>query len=393
MQETTRHISPRQYALLELAGFLGIGIFEFPRALVSTSGNNAWWGFLLSWGVAYVGVWLLLKVAYVDPRETLFGMARRIMPDYVYWGFGVVDTALHILLPIISLGQFGFVIVTFFLPETPIWMVELTLMGIACLVAWWELPALARSTEMLFVPTMMISITLLALLVPHVADAYAMLPSLNVRLMPVAYGGLRTFYIFIGFEVIPILWPYIRRQDQPQARRYTYYAVTGAGIFYAIVMAVTVGVENPWYLRHLEWPGVSALRLIDVQGLIINKLGLLIVVFWGVVSLIFISVRLWAITHVILPMIHRRTIHWYRGMVLGLAVLIFLLVRTVPNIAVIDRLTRFMVPLMVGFVLGYPPLFILAAVTIQSRRRRRRGPAPPARRLSAKQRRERLGFD
>lgn len=391
MQKTTRHISAMQYALLETTSFLGIGIFEFPRALVTVSGNDAWWGFLVDWGMAYGGVWLLLTVAQVAPRETLFGMARRIMPDFVYWIFGFVDTMLHLLLPVIAVGQFAYVISTFFLPQSPTWMIESALLITAVLVSWWELPAMARSSEMLFIPTMIISVTLLMLLMPHISDSYAMFPSWDFRLVSIGRGAVSVFYIFIGFEVIPILWPFLRVEDQAGARRCTYVAVTLAGIFYAVVMAVTLGVEDPWYLVHLEWPGVSALRLIDVEGLIIDKLGLLIVVFWGIVSLLFISVRLWAITHVILPMIRRRTMHWYQGTIIVLAIIIFGLVRLVPNIEVIDTLTRLLVPPIAAFVLGYPILFIAAAAWKKHRKRRRRRSHPVAKR-AGRSVRERLGL-
>lgn len=371
MWATTRHISPLQYAIIETTAFLGIGIFEFPRHLVLAASNNAWWGFLLDWGAAYGGAWILLKVAYINPRETLLGMTRHIWPGVGYWVFGILDSVIHLVLPVIALSQFTYVILTFFLPDSASWMVEVVLMGLAVWVAWWDLPALARTTQVIYIPVMIISLILIALLVPHISQGYAIRPSWDFRMLPIWRGALQTFYIFVGYEVIPIFWPYIRPADQPRARKYTYWSLTFTGIFYAVILAATLGTENPWYLTHLEWPGVSALRLINITGLLIDKLGLLIVVIWGVLSLFFISIRLWAITHVIMPMVRRRTITWYRGIVLGLAVIIVAASRFVPNIHVTNLLTAAVIPYIVLFIFGYPLLFVATAWW-------RRRPAPLA---------------
>ncbi|NMP23220.1 GerAB/ArcD/ProY family transporter [Sulfobacillus harzensis] len=361
MRETTQHISPLQYAIIETTAFMGIGIFEFPRHLVLDSGNNAWWGFLVDWFMAYVGAWLLLKVAAVNPRETLLGMTRNIWPGISYWIFGMVDTIVHLVLPIIALTQFSFVIITFFLPDTPSWMIEAVMMGMATFITWWEFPPLARTIQVVYIPVMVLSALLLALLLPHVSQGYALAPSLDLRLLPIFKGAFRTFYIFVGYEAIPIFWPYIRAQDQPRARLCTYGALTVPGMFYALIIAETLGTEGPWYLVHLEWPGVSALRLISVTGLLIDKLGLLIVVFWGILSLFFISIRLWAITHVILPMMRRRTVLWYHAVLTSLAVLIFFLSQTIPNIHGTEQLTALAMPVLLVVIIIYPIIFILTA--------------------------------
>jgi hypothetical protein len=61
-----------------------------------------------------------------------------------------------------------------------------------------------------------------------------------------------------------------------------------ARVFYAIILSATmIPPKAPWFLRRLD--GVSALRLINISGLIIiDKLGLFIVVVWGTITLFFL---------------------------------------------------------------------------------------------------------
>lgn len=376
MRETTRHISPLQYAILETTAFMGIGIFGFPRELIIHAGNDALWGLLLDWAAAYVGVWLLLKVAYVGPQETLLGMARRIWPGPCYWAFGIVDTLVHLVLPIIALAQFTFVIVTFFLTDTSSTAIEVVVMGMAVYVVWWELPALARTVQVIYIPVMLVTVAMLGLMPQHMHDWYALRPSFDLRLKPTVTGAFQAFYIFVGFEAIPIFWPYVRAEDQPRARRYTYWALTLSGAFYAAIFAVTLASESPWYLVHMQWPAVSALRLVNINGLLIDKLGLLVVVFWGILSLFFISLRLWAITHVIVPMIRRRSLAWYRGIVVGLAIMVLGITHLLPNIASVTQWAGRIVPPILWFIFLYPTVFLMTA--FWRRHRGQRQTASPA---------------
>ncbi|MDA8206410.1 MAG: GerAB/ArcD/ProY family transporter [Thermaerobacter sp.] len=376
MRETTRHISPLQYAILETTAFMGIGIFGYPRELVQQAGHDALWGFLLDWAAAYFGVWLLLKVAYIDPRETLLGMARRIWPGPVYWVFGLLDAALHVTLPVIALAQFTFVIGTFFLPDTPVLTIEVVMIGMAVYIAWWELPPLARTVQVIDIPVMAVSVALLALMTPHLHNFYAIRPSVDLHLVPIGRGALKTFYIFVGFEAIPIFWPYVRVEDQPRARRYIYWALTLSGSFYTAIYIATLASESPWYLIHLEWPSVSALRLINITGLLIDKLGLLIAVFWGMLSLFFISLRLWAVTHVLVPMFRRRGLGWYRGIVVGLGALVLGLAHRLPNVESVDRWTARIVPVILLFIFLYPTAFVITAAF--RKRRQSTHPGAPA---------------
>ncbi len=358
MRETTRHISPLQYAILESTAFIGIGIFEFPRMLVLQAGNDAWWGLIADGAAACLEIWLLLKVAMVDPEETLLGMARRIWPGPGYWAFGLIDNLVHLILPVIALTQFTYVIVTFFLPDTTPWTIELVMTAMAAYIAWWDLPALVRTIQVVYIPVMAVSIGMLILLIPHITNTYAIWPSANLRLYPTMLGALHTFYIFVGFESIPLFWPYVRRQDQPRARHYTYWVLALSCVFYAGILAATLGSENPWYLVHLEWPGISALRLISVVGLLLDKLGLLVVVFWGILSLFFISIRFWSLTHALLPMVRQRTITWYRGIMLGFALTVFAIALLVPNVQVADSWIARSVPFVLLFIFVYPVAFL-----------------------------------
>lgn len=359
MEQTTRHISPLQFATLLTTSFLGIGIFEFPRLLVRSSWNDALYGFMLDVAVSYVGLWLMLLVARLNPSETLLGFSKDLLSNILYWPFGVIDTALHLLLPIISLGQFSYLVVTFFLPNTAIWAIEVSMILVSGYIVWWELPALARTTQLIYILVMLATLVLSALLIPHATNPYALIPSTHIRLVPILIGAYKSIYIYLGFEVVPLLFPYVRKDQQKRAVKYAYLSMAFASMFYLIILGFTLTTEDPWFLIHLRWPAVSALRLISVSGLIINKLGLLIVVLWGLVSLFFVSIRLWAISHVLMPMFGVKSITWYRGFVAGLSVVIVLLAQLFPNIIAVDKLTTFVLPFFLIFVFGYPPIFFL----------------------------------
>ncbi|MBX5467685.1 MAG: spore germination protein [Firmicutes bacterium] len=373
-----RHISPFQFALLIAASYMGFGIFQFPRELVLHAGPDALWGLLLefAWALAALSLWF--RVNRLHPDRPLFAFLPRYLPRSLTDLVAGVTVALHLLLAVVALANFGFLMRTYFLPETPLWAIDGAFVLTAVYIAWYDIAPLARTLETVFTVPALLSIFIGLLLIGRMRFGYALLPTTRLWILPTLRGAYYDAYLFFGFEITMVLYPLVRAEEQATAERYALWAMVMTCAFFLFGYAMVLGVEGPFFLARIQWPTVSANRLVDIEGLFVNKLGLLVVVLWGLMLLAFLALRLWCVIHDVMPSFGSHRLPAYRLWLVTAAALTLSAALAIPSIAPLSQLLMTVVlPAMLGYILGLP-LFILAAARFAHRRR----PPPRARRLT-----------
>ncbi len=358
----TRTISPGQFATLIVAAYLGAGIFQFPRQLVASGGLDAVYAFALECLGAYGGLWLWFRVNRLQPDQQVSGFSRRYVGPWLAYPLLAFTVVLHIVLAVLALANFGWVMVTFFLPDTPAWAIRTAVLLVALYMAWFDTPVLGRTLQTVVLPAMLASIVMGILLLDRMSYAYALLPTLHPAWRPLLVAAYRGSYIFWGYEVTVTLYPFVRSADRRRAERLALCSMAGTFLFLLFGYTLTVGVDGPAMVALTPWPAVSAMRLIDVSGFIINKLGLLVVVFWGLFVLAFSGIRLWCVAHDVMPPFGLSGVARYRLLLLGTGAVVFGLSFGFSSVvAVVTFSERWMVPAMIGYNFGLPPLLLLAA--------------------------------
>ncbi|MGC8487101.1 MAG: GerAB/ArcD/ProY family transporter [Clostridia bacterium] len=370
-----RTISATQFALLLGAGYLAVGMFHFPRELVAYGGPEALYAFGLDAAAALFGLWLWFRVNHLQPAEQVSAFSLRLLTPVMGYPTAVLTIALHVVLALLVISNFGWVMITFFLPDTPAWAIRDAVVVVAMYAAWFDTPVLGRTLQVTFVPAFVLSVLLGTLLLGRFSAGYALVPSLPLHPGPIVLAAYHSWYIFWGYEITLTLYPFVRREERPQAERCGYMIMLITIAFYLLGYILTVGVEGPSFLALIQWPSVSAMRLIDISALIINKLGLLVVVFWGLFVLAFEAVRIWCVAHDVMGVLGLRTMTQYRLLIVIFGAMVMALASLFPNVdAVVSFAQTYVLPAMVVYQFGGPVLLLGAAQL----RRLLRWPAPTA---------------
>ena len=368
LKQQAGRISALQFAVLIAAGYVGVGIFPFPRELVATAGAQAVYAFLLECAAALTGLWLWFQVNRIDPDRPLPAFACRLVSPVLGYPLLLLTLVLHLALAVVVITDFAFVMHTFFLIETPLWAVKISLMLTAIYVAWFDVTPLARTVQFVFAPAIVLSVLMGLLLLPRLTSAYALIPGTALHPDVILLAAYKGFYIFWGYELTVTLYPFVHKSERPLAERYAYRAMAGTFLFFALGYTLTLGSEGPQLLSISIWPGVSTMRLINVSAFLINKLGLLLVSLWGIFVLAFTAVRVWCLAHDVLPVIRRDTATWYRGLLLlfgALALFGSAQFATATDLAAFSE--HSLLPAIVLYNLGLPPLLLAAAVIARRR--------------------------
>lgn len=376
---TTQTISAGQFALMVTAAYLGFGIFQFPLELVKDGGPDALYSLILEILAAFGGLWLLFRANRIQPGETMTGFSHQVLHPMIRWPISVITIAIHSALGACLVSNFGFVITAFFLPDTPDWVIRLTLVATCLYMVWFDTPSLARTVQILLPMTMLLTLLMGLLLVPKMTSGYAVIPSASIHVLPILYAAYRDFYVFLGFEVSVTLYPYIRPPERALGEKYTFLAMGVVGAWFIIGYALVLGVEGPYFMVHLLWPPVSAMRLINVSGFIINKLGLLVIVMWGVFTLLFIAVRIWCVGHDVMPLFRLTSRTAYRLLAGGGAVVIYLGASLFPTVhALVQWFATYLLPTAIAYIFLVPLIVMLGAwLTKRKHQKSKASPANP----------------
>jgi spore germination protein len=358
----SRPISPLYFAGMLVAAYTGAGIFQFPRGLVSTGGSDAGWAYLLECAAALFGMWLWFQVNHLEPSKPLTGFVGRLVTPLVGWPLLTYTVVLHLLLAVFVVVNFALVMNTFFLPNTPIWALEISIVLVATYMAWIDTRVLGRTIQVLYLPTALLSVMMGLLLLPKLRQAWSIVPSDHLHLATIGLAAYHGFYIFWGYEITLTLYPFVESDQRRRAERYAYAAMIATFLFFAFGYALVMGAEGPYVAAHAQWPGVSAMRLINVNSFLVNKLGLFLVTLWSLFAFMFVATRLWCTAHDVRAAFGLGGITSYRWL-LGVGALAAVLVAQLfPNV---EALTQFFFPwvnpAMVLFNFGLPAVLLGAA--------------------------------
>lgn len=361
-----------------VASYLGVGIFQFPRELATFGGPDACWSYLLLTTGYFLLIYLFLKIAAIDPEHSFGHLTSDLLTPLLGFSIRWFRIGVHLLLAVVVVANFGQVLRTYFLMGTPQWALEGALVGTALYAAWYGTAVLGRTLETGFVPTLLASLLIGLLVIGRMRFAWAILPSSHIAVRPTLLGAYHSAYLFIGFEMLVQLYRHVRVDQRRAAVRWALSLYSATAAFFAFGFVLVMGTEGPAALMQAQWPPVSALRLANLRGFFINKLGLLVVVVWGLFTMGFVAVRFWCLSHDLTETGDGRVSSTYYHLALVATALTTLLIsQLLSNVVVLVHLFQVWgLPIILGYLLAMPML-ILPTVWLRNRFRPRLAPSPP----------------
>ncbi len=361
-------ISAGQFATMVTAGYTGLGIFYFPRDVVSFAGRAGIYGLWLDGLVALGLMRLTFRLSRVVPSETFSGFAPELLSQPVGYFFDAFMVAYHVALAASATVLISMVLGNIFLPSTPIWAIDGCLTATSAYMAWAGVAGLARTLQASYLPLLILSTLSISLAATSITHPELLVPSAHVAIVPLLEGSYRQFMIFLGFQASTTLYPFIREGDRVKAERYSMFGLIGIVVAMTFQYEVIMGVFGPEMVSTLRWPLASAYRIISLSGFFISKLGTLLIVLWTIVVAGFLSIRLWCAAHDLSSLMRKMRPVPY-GWALGLmAAASFGFALLFPNAKVADLFNeRWLVPVGLGYLV-VAPLTVLGVASLRRQR-------------------------
>ncbi|POB11780.1 GerAB/ArcD/ProY family transporter [Sulfobacillus sp. hq2] len=361
-------ISGLQFGTMVTAGYMAMGVFYFPRELVTSAGRDGIWGLWLDGLVTFILMALSFKMSRLVPNETFGQFSSQILSKPVGFLVGLFTIAYHMLLAIVMVVQFTWLMDNDFLPGIPTWAIKSSLMIASVYMAWFGAAALGRVLQTGYIPMVVLSMATIGLAGTLIRHPILLLPPGNIQLLPLLQGSYRQYFIFIGFEVSITLYPFMRQEERQAGERYAYGGLVVMMLILTAMYEVCMATYGPAYIPLLRWPIVTLMRTVEISGFFINKWGSLVIVLWTVAVLGFMAVRLWCTAHDLATLFFVHATSAYPYLLLPSALVIWVLAILVPNAAVSDYMTQtFLIPGGLLY-LTLTPLLVLTVAFFRKKR-------------------------
>ncbi|MBM7615766.1 GerAB/ArcD/ProY family transporter [Alkaliphilus hydrothermalis] len=274
-KHTNGEISANQAFIIIISIMIGTGVLGLSRVVSQVSKQDAWISVLINGILISLITMAIVYVASRFPQDNFLQYSSRLLSKPI--GYIItISFALYGLLATATIIRFlTEMILTWFLPDTPIYVIIFLIIATSVYMLSHGLTVLARFNEVI-----------IFLLVPLALLVAVGIPEIRlVNLRPIGGTGLKSilsgvvpsFFAFGGYEVMLVYYPYISDKEKPVAK-YSMISVIIVTLFYTTTVISQMALFGPEELQRVLYPSINYLRAYDFP--IIERMELFFTIFW-----------------------------------------------------------------------------------------------------------------
>lgn len=268
-------ISARQCARLLFFDFLGIGTLVLPGYLAELTGEDGI--FAIAVGVVSSLLYLKLLQKFVLSREDVFlsgqgGRGAKISDSVLLLFYACY----YLILGGFALYLFGTVILKTLLTQESFWLITLLCLVLAAYGMARGMESRARVYEVLFW-LLVVPFVLMLILGAFDVSLQQLLPMVVASPKGLAGGSYLVFLVFSLCQMLLFAGNYI---EPERAGKAAVSAVLFAGILFAVLYEILLGVFGRVTVTELDFPAVSLMSMVTLPGGFLHRQDALMVGVW-----------------------------------------------------------------------------------------------------------------
>lgn len=269
---------------------IGIGVFNYERSIFQVSGHDAWISVLLAGLVTHVMTWLIIRILEKYESADLYGINYDLFGKWVGSFLNVMFVLFYLLVTADIMREYIEVVQAWIFPDISTWVVAVLISLLSVYAAYGGIRVIIGMCVLGFVVIFMTSVFFYYPLRYVVWSQ--LLPILETAPMKIIHGSVRMSFSLAGYELLLILYPYIRNKNKTQL--YTQSSILFTNIVYTCIMIVAIVYFSPCQLRRAIWPVFNLLKIVKFSFL--ERIEFIVVSVWMLLAITGILLNMWAMT-------------------------------------------------------------------------------------------------
>ena len=260
MDEKKDIITSKQLMIFLITAQIGTSIITLPSRLAEDVGHDGWISVILAWLISYIILFFILALLKRYINKSIFEISILIFGKYLGALINLFILAYTFFLTVILLRESIEALHITIYNRTPELLLTCAFIIPAVYLCWYGIKPFCRFSTIIFSGFFILLIIFA-------------LASTNFKInfiKPIGYNGtkivskgiLPSFSSFLGMELLAIFYPHVT--DKDKAVKYVMLGNSISGIFYTLVVLVSIGIFGENLVKHLMFPLINIPRIIKM---------------------------------------------------------------------------------------------------------------------------------
>jgi spore germination protein len=362
--EYPKEISTLEASSIVISTVIGVGVLPLPLFAVQAGNTAAPLVTLMAMGISFIGIVLITLLGMRYPEHTIITYSQKIIGKWLGKLFGLLIILFFAVLTSLASREFGEVVITAVLRETPLEVTVLVMLILAAFSTRHDMITFSY-IQLFYLPVIVGPAILIVILSLKNANILYLLPVWGNQpdLMLMLSGALTIAALFQGTFVMTIVIPSMR--NSKKAMKASLWGILISGGLYVLIVIATLSVFGPGEISQLLWPTLELARTTSLPGNILQRLDVVFLAIW-VVSVFTTLLSSFKLTiHSIGQFFGLRDHKMFSFFILPLVFIIAMLPQNILHMYGIIRLVG---KIGLFLTIGYP-MFLLIVDSIKKKRR------------------------
>lgn len=277
MMGDPKQITTLQATTILISTIIGVGVLPLPLFAVRAGENGAplvtFFGIIL----AAIGLFILTFLGVRHPQKTIITYSIDIIGKWLGRFCSLFVIFFFLILTSLAAREFGAVVVSAVLRDTPVEITVIIMLMLACLSCRNNINVFAYIHNF-YVPIILAPGLIIVALSLKNANMLYLRPIIGSNYFEIFTGVLTISALFQGSFVITMIIPSMK--TPAKALKASFWGIFISGGLYLLIVIATVAVFGPEEIKQIFWPTLELARTTTLPGNILQRLDVIFLAVW-----------------------------------------------------------------------------------------------------------------
>lgn len=279
--EYPKEISTLEASSIIISTVIGVGVLPLPLFAVQAGNTAAPLITLMAIGFSLIGIIVISLLGMRYPEQTIITYSQNIIGKWLGRIFGLLVIIFLAILTSLTSREFGEVVITAVLKETPLEVTVLVMLILAAFSTRHDMITFSY-IQLFYLPVILGPALLIVILSLKNAKILYLLPvwGNEPNMIMMMSGTLTIAALFQGAFVMTLVIPSMR--NPKKAMKAGIWGILISGGTYLLIVIATLAVFGPGEISQLLWPTLELARTTSLPGNILQRLDIVFLAIWVV---------------------------------------------------------------------------------------------------------------
>lgn len=269
MTKPKRDITATQAAAVLVSTIIGVGVLPLPLFAVRAADTGGPLVTLLASGLALLGLLFVAVLGMRFPQQSIIQYSESLIGKWPARLFSACVVVFFALLTSLTAREFGEVVVTSVLKQTPVEVTVIVMLMLAAISARNDM-ATFTYIHFFYVPLLLVPVLMIVALSLKNAEPLNLQPFWGNRPVGLLKGIVTIAALFQGSFVMTIIIPAMKKPAK--ALRVSLYSILIAGGLYVVIVIAVIGVFGAEETKQLLWPTLELAKATSLPANVLERL-------------------------------------------------------------------------------------------------------------------------